>query len=192
MIAFHYPPYAGGTGVHRTLKFSRYLAHFGWQPIVLSANPRAYGRSDPSAATPPGVDVTRAFAVDSSRSFAVAGHYPQVMALPDRWMTWWLGGVMNGFALIRKHRPDVIWSTSPIPTAHWIARTLQRWSALPWVADFRDPMVLDEPAGVEDRRRSDHTRTAAYRAQHGATRLALCVHHGRHISALRAALSAGY
>jgi glycosyltransferase involved in cell wall biosynthesis len=130
------------------LKFSRYLAEFGWQPIVLSANPRAYPRSDPAAATPPNVEVTRAFALDSARHLAIRGRYLEMTALPDRWMSWWFGGVSSGMALIRAHRPDVIWSTAPIPTAHWIATTLQRRSGLPWVADFRDPMVLDEPAGV--------------------------------------------
>ncbi len=42
MVAFHYPPYEGGSGVHRTLKFSRYLPENAWQPIVLSAQPKAY------------------------------------------------------------------------------------------------------------------------------------------------------
>ncbi|MGB9107973.1 MAG: glycosyltransferase, partial [Telluria sp.] len=37
--------------------------------------------------------------------------------------------------------PQVIWSTFPISTAHLIALTLQRLTGLPWVADFRDPMI---------------------------------------------------
>jgi glycosyltransferase involved in cell wall biosynthesis len=45
--------------------------------------------------------------------------------------------------MIRKYRPDAIWSTYPIATAHKIACTLQRLSGLPWVADFRDPMAQD-------------------------------------------------
>jgi glycosyltransferase involved in cell wall biosynthesis len=172
MIAFHYPPFAGGTGVHRTLKFSRYLSDFGWQPIVLSANPRAYAKTDPSATTPSGVEVTRAFALDSARAFGIRGRHLQVSALPDRWMTWWLGGVMNGLALIRKHRPDVIWSTSPIPTAHWIAMTLRRRSSLPWVADFRDPMVLDEPDRVESDRGATLTMHVRRRIERNTVRRA--------------------
>ena len=37
MVAFHYPPIRGSSGVQRTLKFSRYLPSLGWQPIVLGA-----------------------------------------------------------------------------------------------------------------------------------------------------------
>jgi hypothetical protein len=43
--------------------------------------------------------------------------------------------------MIRKHKPDVIWSTFPISTAHLIGLTLHRMTGLPWVADFRDPML---------------------------------------------------
>jgi glycosyltransferase involved in cell wall biosynthesis len=46
-----------------------------------------------------------------------------------------------GLYLIQKYRPDVIWSTYPIATAHLIGLTLSRLSGLPWVADFRDPMT---------------------------------------------------
>jgi hypothetical protein len=43
--------------------------------------------------------------------------------------------------MIRKYRPDAIWSTYPIATAHMIGHTLHRLSGLPWIADFRDPMA---------------------------------------------------
>jgi hypothetical protein len=45
-----------------------------------------------------------------------------------------------GLSLIRKLKPDVIWSTYPIATAHLIAYTLHRLTRIPWVAEFRDPM----------------------------------------------------
>ncbi len=38
MIAYEYPPSAGG-GVQRVMKLARYLPEFGWQPYVLSATP---------------------------------------------------------------------------------------------------------------------------------------------------------
>jgi len=61
--------------------------------------------------------------------------------LPDRWISWVLGAVPAGLGLIRQYRPQVIWSTFPISTAHLIAFSLQRLTGLPWVADFRDPMI---------------------------------------------------
>ena len=45
--------------------------------------------------------------------------------------------------LIRRYRPDVIWSTYPIATAHRIALTLHKLSGVPLVMDFRDPMAQE-------------------------------------------------
>ena len=42
MIAFHYPPMRGSSGVLRTLKFANYLPDYGWNPIVLTAHARAH------------------------------------------------------------------------------------------------------------------------------------------------------
>ncbi len=42
LIAFHYPPVKGSSGLQRTLAFSRYLLEFGWRSAVLSISPRAY------------------------------------------------------------------------------------------------------------------------------------------------------
>jgi len=143
MVAFHYPPCSQSSGIHRTLKFSRYLPRTGWNPIVLSAHPRAYeSRSDDQLRDiPPDVPVVRAFAVDTSRSLSVRGSYPRSLALPDRFISWWLGAVPAGLRLIRRDRPSAIWSTYPIATAHLIGLTLHRLTGLPWVADFRDSMV---------------------------------------------------
>jgi glycosyltransferase involved in cell wall biosynthesis len=143
MVAFHYPPCSQSSGIHRTLKFSRYLPKTGWDPIILSAHPRAYeSRSDDQLRDIPSeVPVTRAFAVDASRSLAMRGFYPRWMALPDRFVSWWLGAVPAGLTLIRRYRPTAIWSTYPIATAHLIGLSLHRLTGLPWIADFRDSMV---------------------------------------------------
>ena len=145
MVAFHYPPYFGSSGVQRTLKFSRYLPDSGWKPLVLTAQSRAYPQSTPEqlAEIPPAVRVIRAFALDTSRHFAVRGSSLRLMSLPDRWSTWVLGAIPAGLSLIRRERPAVIWSTYPIATAHLIGLALHRFSGLPWVADFRDSMTED-------------------------------------------------
>ena len=65
------------------------------------------------------------------------------MARPDRWTSWRFDAVRQGLRMIRQYRPQVIWSTYPIATAHVIGAELQRRSGLPWVADFRDPMAQD-------------------------------------------------
>lgn len=147
MVAFHYPPLQGGSGIQRTLGFARGLPHAGWEPIVLTASARAYpaGQSCTPAPVPdhPATRVQRSFALDASRHLALRGRYPAVMALPDRWSSWWLSAVPAGLRLIRRYRPDVIWSTYPIATAHLIGLTLHRLTGIPWVADQRDPMSED-------------------------------------------------
>ncbi|MGL5988017.1 MAG: glycosyltransferase [Burkholderiales bacterium] len=143
LIAYHYPPLRGSSGIQRALRFSQYLQDFGWEPIVLTAHPRAYqDKSDDLLAdVPPGVIVERAFALDTSKHLSLGGRYPRSLATPDRWMSWWFGAVPAGLRLIRKYKPAAIWSTYPIATAHRIGATLNRLTGLPWIADFRDPMA---------------------------------------------------
>src|SRR5437879_1067053 len=151
MIAYHFPPFGGGSGIHRTLKFSRYLSDYGWQPTVLTINPRAYPRTEEiDRDGSMGVRTIRSFALDTARHLSIRGAYPRWMALPDRWMSWWPSAVAVGAALIRTHRPDVIWSTYPIATAHLIGLTLNRLSSIPWIADFRDPMTDTDPQSGQE------------------------------------------
>jgi glycosyltransferase involved in cell wall biosynthesis len=142
MVAFHFPPQRGSSGIQRTLKFAHYLPAHGWQPLVLSAHPRAYPDAGGDAYAGP-AEVTRAFAVDSARHLAIRGRYLQLLALPDRWVGWCLGAIPAGLRLVRRARCQVIWSTYPIASAHLIGLALRRLTGLPWIADLRDPMLDD-------------------------------------------------
>jgi glycosyltransferase involved in cell wall biosynthesis len=143
MIAFHFPPLRGSSGIQRTLKFAQYLLGFGWNPVVLSAHPRAFVNAgdDQMRDIPAEVPVYRAFALDTSRHLSLRGRYPGLLALPDRWVSWCVGAVPTGWRLTRRYRPDVIWSTYPIASAHLIGLFLHRLTGIPWVADLRDPMT---------------------------------------------------
>ncbi|MBT0960581.1 glycosyltransferase [Denitromonas iodatirespirans] len=149
MIAYHFPPIQGSSGVQRSLRFIQHLPEFGWEPIVLSITPCAYPATsdDQLAQIPAGTVVCRAFGLDAARHLSIAGRYPGWLALPDRWANWQFAAAIHGRALIRRHRPQALWSTYPIATAHRIAAGLQQHSGLPWLADFRDPMAQpDYPA----------------------------------------------
>jgi Glycosyltransferase Family 4 len=143
MVAYHFPPMAGSSGIQRTLRFVQHLPEFGWQPLVLTAALPAYERTsdDLLSEIPPGTVVQRAFALDTARHLAVAGRYVSATARPDRWVSWRFDAVRQGMQLIRRYKPRALWSTYPIATAHLIAARLQRRSGLPWIADFRDPMA---------------------------------------------------
>lgn len=143
MVAYHFPPMNVSSGIQRTLRFAQYLPDLNWEPAVLTVHPRAYpGVSDASLAeVPPTLRVHRAFALDTAKHLAVFGRYPRFLCIPDRWWTWWLGSLLPAVSLIRRFRPDVLWSTFPVATAHLIGYTLHRITGIPWVADFRDPMA---------------------------------------------------
>ena len=146
MIAYHFPPLAGSSGIQRTLRFVQQLPALGWQPLVLTTHARAYERvsGDLLSDVPSGTVVRRAFALDAARHLSISGRYLDSMANPDRWKSWRFDAVRQGLRLIREFSPDAIWTTYPIPTAHVIGHELSQKSGLPWIADFRDPMAQDD------------------------------------------------
>jgi len=147
MVAYHFPPASGSSGHLRTLSFVRELPRHGWQPIVLTASKIAYPSTAESsvAEIPTGALVYRAWAFDAARHLAIRGRYLRRTALPDRWANWVLAGIPAGLALIARHRPKVLWTTYPIATAHVIGLVLHKLTGIPWVADFRDPMIEVDP-----------------------------------------------
>jgi hypothetical protein len=145
MVAYHFPPCTGSSGIQRTLKFSRYLPEYGWQPIVLAPHPRAYRtvREDLVKEIHPATVVKRTWAIDISRHLSIRGIYFRGFALPDKWNSWILSAVPAGISLIKKYKPDLIWCTYPIISAHVIALLLHRITKVPLIADFRDPMLYE-------------------------------------------------
>jgi glycosyltransferase involved in cell wall biosynthesis len=161
MIAYHFPPVRGSSGVQRTVALTRYLPAAGWEPIVLTVSKSAYPLvSADDSLIPPGTAVSRSFAFDAVRHLSIGGRYPSWVGIPDRWASWWLSAVPRGLALIRRLKPHLIWSTFPIATAHRIGLTLANKSGLPWVADFRDPMT-EQDYPQDPRRREVFRRLEA-------------------------------
>jgi hypothetical protein len=147
MIAYHYPPCRGSSGLQRSLNFTRHLPLHGWDPILLTVNPRVYPECsiEQIADIPSGMPIERAFALDAAKDLSFHRRYISWTALPDRWVSWLLWAVPAGLRLIRKYRPQVLWSTYPIATALWIGYFLHRLSGIPWVVDVRDPLTEDDP-----------------------------------------------
>jgi hypothetical protein len=77
----------------------------------------------------------------SLREAVVPPRWRQILSqwrtFPD-WQRSWVGPATElGRALHSEQRFDVVWSTSPPESAHFVARHLAR-AGVPWVADFRD------------------------------------------------------
>jgi len=143
MIAYHYPPEGGSSGVLRTLKFSKYLPQHGWTPHVLTLWESLYPAKDEGLLgdVPPEAVVHRTFALNSARHLAIQGRHLALLTVPDRFISWLPFGVARGLRVIRQTGIRVLYSTSPPPTTHLIAVGLKALTGLPWVADFRDPWV---------------------------------------------------
>lgn len=145
VLAYHFPPQGGG-GVQRSLKFVRYLAELGYEPVVVTGPPTAGGRWTPADETlatelPPDVRVVRA-----------RGPQPverPMRARASRWTgaetefgRWW---TKAGLAAARRAgEVDIVYaSLSPWESAVVAARIAAELD-VPWVADLRDPWALDE------------------------------------------------
>ena len=143
MVAFHYPPEGSSSGVLRTLKYTKYLPEFNWQSHVLTLTESHYPEKNPELLNeiPEEVHVHRTHAFNSAKHFAIRGRYLALLAIPDRFVSWWPFGVVRGVKIIKKWPIQALYSTSPQPTTHLIAGWLKKLTKLPWVADFRDPWI---------------------------------------------------
>ncbi|AFV86309.1 glycosyltransferase [Alteromonas mediterranea] len=139
MIAFEFPP-SNGASVPRIESFYRYLKQWGWKVVVLTASSKAYQRIDNSYQDGKDDLVYRAMALDVPRHLSIKGKYLSSLEMPDRWgLTWIPCALVKGKKLLKQYKPDVVWSSSPIPSTHYIAQKLSSEGNIPWVADYRDP-----------------------------------------------------
>lgn len=166
IITYYWPP-SGGPGVQRVLKFVKYLPALGWTPIILTVADGEYPAIDETleAEIPEEcivyktsffepTQIYRRFtgmkaedkipvAVVSEKSTTwkkkLAAYVRLNFFIPDAKIGWLRPAVKQGLQIIEEHQPEIIFSSSPPPTVHLIAKRLARHSKLKWVADLRDP-----------------------------------------------------
>lgn len=142
MVVFEFPP-CNGSSIQRIISVYNGFISMGWDVDVITANPMAHENVlnvDTSLLNNPNGSVKRVFALDAQRHLSFKGKHIGVLSSPDRWgKTWIPMSVIAGLKLIKKNKPDLIWSSSPTPSPHLIASKLKEKSGVPWVADYRDP-----------------------------------------------------
>jgi glycosyltransferase involved in cell wall biosynthesis len=142
IIAYHYPPLGGG-GVFRTLKFTKYLPRFGYQPYVLTVKNSMYGTKDPTLTEeiPPEAKVYRTFSFEHRilRAPRLLNINLKWFYMPDENIGWLPTAVFAGANIIKKENINVIYATSPVGTSLVIGCLLKKKTKKPLVIDFRDP-----------------------------------------------------
>lgn len=157
VVAYYFPP-MGLSGVQRTLKFVKYLPQFGWQPTVLTVQPRGYLASDDSllddiggrdvliertAAAGPGKWLSQKAVVDFPAEWKrkLASRVSDTLFVPDNKISWKRKAVEHGLKIARSRHFDLIFATAPPFTDFLIGKELKRVLNVPLVLDYRDPWV---------------------------------------------------
>jgi len=166
IITYYWPP-SGGAGVQRWLKFAKYLPELGWQPIILTVDPKyaSYPQRDESLSKEVGSDCL----VYTTKSFELYNLYKLVSGkkevpyggfaneskeglllkfskflrgnflLPDPRKGWNKYALKKAAELIREFKIETVVTTSPPHSTQLIGFKLKQKFNIRWIADLRDP-----------------------------------------------------
>jgi len=149
MICFFFPPLGGG-GIQRSVKFVKYLPDYNWRPMVLSVKNWHYHAEDNSPLPANDLKIFRAPALNWDFIYEwlykfrldFFAHFLKKKEshwlFPDRMIGWLPHAYRIAKTIIRFHRPDLIYTSSPPNTSHVLGYLLKKKFNIPWVADFRD------------------------------------------------------
>jgi hypothetical protein len=164
IITYYWPP-AGGSGVQRWLKMSKYLRDFGWEPVVYTAENGEMPSIDKSLEKhiPEGITVLRSpiwepysvykkfvgqkkdekieagFLSESEkpkRTANIARWVRGNLFTPDARKYWIKASVRYLSKWLGENKVDAVVSAGPPHSMHLIALGLQKKLGLPWLADF--------------------------------------------------------
>ncbi|MGC9472202.1 MAG: glycosyltransferase [Bacteroidales bacterium] len=167
ILTYYWPP-TGGAGVHRWLKFVKYLRRFGWEPIVYTPENPEPPLLDPSLEKDIPEDITilktriwepyalyKKFVGRSPDEGFQAGFLSEEKVpkgkqgisvwirgnffIPDARKYWIRPSVKYLTAYLKKFPVQVLVSTGPPHSLHLIGLKLKQKLNIPWIADFRDP-----------------------------------------------------
>jgi glycosyltransferase involved in cell wall biosynthesis len=163
IITYYWPP-AGGAGVQRWLKFSKYLPEFGWNPIILTVDPdqASYPQRDESLLREvrDEVEVFRTHSFEPLQLYAKAVGKDRVpyggfsnqksnssfsrfirgnFFIPDARRGWNRYAIAKAKEIISTRTIDCVVTTGPPQSTHLIGLDLKRDLGIKWGIDLRDP-----------------------------------------------------
>ncbi len=166
IITYYWPP-SGGIGVHRCLKFAKYLRDFGWEPIVYAPENAQYPYFDETnyKHIPQGITVIKKKIFEPFNLFKkISGRKKTETANPvyvrdrkhslaDQFAIWirgnffipdarcfWIRPSVKFLKKYLKENPvDAIFTDGPPHTNTVIGYKLSKATGIPWLMDFQDP-----------------------------------------------------
>ena len=167
IITYYWPP-AGGPGVQRWLKFTRYLPEFGFDPVILTVDEEqaSYALRDESLRNDvlPGMQIIRTptrelyslyLKLTGRKNIPFSGFVKESKPdfrerfirfirthffIPDPRKGWNHFALRKSCEIIRTENIKYILTTSPPHSTQLIGLHLKKkFPALKWIADFRDP-----------------------------------------------------
>lgn len=167
IITYYWPP-AGGPGVQRWLKMSKYLRDLNWEPIIFTPENPDFQVTDHSLLKdfPKDIKVikhpiwepysffrklTRKGKADKVNSGLLFSNKKKSLLtrialwlrgnilIPDPRRFWVSPSVKRLSKKFASIKPDVIITTGPPHSIHLIGQKLHKKHNTPWVSDFRDP-----------------------------------------------------
>jgi len=167
IITYYWPP-SGGIGVHRCLKFAKYLRAFGWEPIVYTAKNAMYPFIDEGnyKDVPENLTVIRKKIVEPFAFYKMLTgrkrdepmnnplhvrnkktSFIEKLSvwirgnffIPDARALWVKPSVRFLKKYVKENPVDAILSDGPPHTNTYIATRLSQQTGIPFLADFQDP-----------------------------------------------------
>ncbi|QQS37626.1 MAG: glycosyltransferase [Ignavibacteriales bacterium] len=154
VIAYYFPP-MGLSGVQRTLKFTKYLKKYNWEPTVITASDTGYFAHDNSLlkeADEAGIRILRTKGNDPNSRLAKFGtikppheiirklfsRISQTIYIPDNKISWSRQAFKLCSELLEKEKFDLIFVTGPPFSAFTMAAKLKKKFNIPLFVDYRD------------------------------------------------------
>ena len=155
IVSVYFPP-SGGGGVQRPLKFATHLPALGIETHVLAPDDPRWIHRDPDLAPPSQALVHRARYIGPKgrkpaeelhgrtgldRLGRQASLLGRRLLVPDEAVGWNLTAIPAAIRIAREEQIDVVLTTSPPPSVHFVGAAVKRATGARWVADLRDSIV---------------------------------------------------
>jgi glycosyltransferase involved in cell wall biosynthesis len=169
IVSLYFPP-AGGGGVQRPLKFATHLPELGVETHVLAPDDPKWVHRDDELQPPTQAWIHRARYVGPEgrrpaeelhgtsgldRFRLQAGLFGRRLLVPDENVGWTLTAIPAAARVVRREGIDVVLTTSPPGSVHFVGAAVQRLTGARWVADLRDSLL------AHPHRRADSTALKA-------------------------------